>query len=154
MTEYVLAKSKKEMDAAKYLFREYTIAINIDLSFQHFEKELANLKMMYALPFGGIILCKKEHDFVGCIAVRKIAEKTGELKRMFVKSGYRNFGIGKVLLEKALELAKECKYERIRLDTLSNMAPVIHLYKQYGFYKIEPYYNNPLDSAIFLEKTL
>ena len=40
---------------------------------------------------------------MGCIAVRKIAENTGELKRMFAKSGYPNFGIGKILLEKALE---------------------------------------------------
>jgi hypothetical protein len=34
------------------------------------------------------------------------------------------------------------------------MEPAIYLYKQYGFFEIEPYYYNPNATAIFFEKKL
>lgn len=154
MTEYLLANTIKEYNAANCLFKEYAATTGIDLSFQNFDNELKELRKMYAAPTGGIILCRKENDYAGCVAIRKLSEKIGELKRMYVKPQFQNFGIGKALLKNALKLAEDCKYKWIRLDTLDFMQPAIHLYKQNGFYEIEPYYNNPNATAIFFEKNL
>ena len=77
-----------------------------------------------------------------------------ELKRMFIKPAYQKRGIGKTLLEKALELAKKLNYKFIRLDTLNYMTPAIYLYKQYGFYQIAAYYYNPNKTALYFEKLL
>ena len=151
MADYVIAKTDDEYRSAALLFKEYAAWLNIDLSFQHFEKELIELKTMYAAPQGGIILCKAAHEFIACVGIRKIESNIAELKRMFVKPGYQNRGIGKILLEKAVELAKKSNYSFIRLDTLNYMTAAINVYKQYGFYEIPAYYHNPNETAVYFE---
>lgn len=152
--KYAQVTSDEEYVEAKKLFREYAALINIDLTFQKFEEELSTINKMYAPPTGGIILCKADEIFVGCIAIRKIADSICELKRMYVSPFFQNRGIGKELLEKALQLAIDYNYKFIRLDTLNHMISAIHLYKHYGFYEIEPYYFNPNTTAVFFEKRL
>ena len=154
MISYIRANTNNHYTQAALLFKEYAEWLNIDLRFQHFEKELKELKSMYALPVGGIILCKNEEDFIGCAGIRKIDDSIAELKRMFVKPAYQKLGIGKKLLENSVKLAQELNYKCIRLDTLNFMIPAINLYKQYGFYEIEAYYYNPNANSVYLEKTL
>ncbi|MFT3909676.1 MAG: GNAT family N-acetyltransferase [Ferruginibacter sp.] len=154
MIENIHVHTDSEYEAAISLFRQYAAWLNIDLSFQHFEEELVSLKEMYAAPFGGIILCKKESEYAGCIAIRKIDADTAELKRMYVKPEFQQHGIGNALLQDALKLAKKYNYKKIRLDTLSNMTPAINLYKRNGFYEIPAYYFNPESTAVFFEKIL
>ena len=50
MADFILARAGKEYKAAAALFREPAACPDIDLGFQHFEEEFANLKSMYALP--------------------------------------------------------------------------------------------------------
>ena len=152
--KYITASSDEDYTEAKKLFREYAALIDIDLSFQKFEEELSGINKMYALPTGGIILCKANEKFVGCIAMRRIENGICELKRMYVNPQFQGRGIGKELLQKALQLAKDYNYELMRLDTLNHMTRAIHLYKQHGFYEIMPYYFNPNTTALFFEKRL
>jgi putative acetyltransferase len=154
MREYLIVKTDKEYNAAMQLFKEYAAWLNIDLGFQHFDEELKNLKAMYNSTDGGIILCKEKDDFIACVALRKITGDIAELKRMFVQPAHQHKGIGKILLEKAFTLALNCNYKYIRLDTLNHMTPAINLYKKYGFYEIEAYYNNPVNTAVYFEKKL
>jgi GNAT superfamily N-acetyltransferase len=151
MTEYIIADTDDEYKHAALLFKEYAVWLNIDLGFQHFEEELTEIKTMYALPKGGIILCKTGDEFIGCLGIRKIDSNTAELKRMFIKQAWQKQGIGKVLLGKAIKLAQKLNYTTIRLDTLNYMTPAIKLYKEYGFYEIPAYYNNPNTTAVYFE---
>jgi GNAT superfamily N-acetyltransferase len=107
---------------------------------------------MYGEPGGGIILCKTNDEYVGCVGIRRINSDTAELKRMFIKPAWQKQGIGKTLLVKAVELARELNYTTIRLDTLNYMKPAIKLYKGCGFYEIPAYYHNPNATAVYLEK--
>lgn len=154
MIHYYLAETDNDYAAAAFLFKEYAASININLDFQHFENELRDLRKMYAAPLGGIILAKYGKEIIGCVAIRKINEHAGELKRMYVQPGHQNNGIGKILLEKALELAKAYNYKVVKLDTLNYMLPAIFLYEQAGFYKTPPYYHNPNETAVYFEKVL
>lgn len=154
MPEYLLVKTNEEYTAAVLLFKEYAAWLNIDLGFQHFDDELQDLKQMYNAIEGGIILCKEGQSFIGCVAVRKKEENIAELKRMYVQPQHQHKGIGKNLLQQAIELARCCQYDYIRLDTLNHMLPAINLYKKYGFYEIEAYYHNPIATAVYFEKKL
>jgi len=151
MPDYIIADTGEEYIKAAGLFKEYAFWLNIDLSFQHFDEELQLLQTMYGPPDGGIILCKQDNEFIGCVAIRKIDEQTAELKRMFVREGFQGMGIGKTLLQKAIDLAVAGNYSSIRLDTLNYMQPAINLYKSYGFYEIPAYYNNPNATAVYFE---
>jgi len=151
MSSFITATTAKDYAAAQEMFRAYAKAININLDFQHFEEELTDLPKMYSLPQGGIILAKDQESVVGCVAIRRINEREGELKRMYVAPEYENKGFGKTLLQKALMLARECNYEKVKLDTLNYMSAAIHLYQQAGFYEIPPYYSNPISTAVYFE---
>ena len=151
MINYLTANTDEEYKNAAMLFKEYAARLNIDLSFQHFDEELIEIKTMYGLPGGGIILCKYRDEFIGCVGIRKIGNNIAELKRMFIKPDHQKKGIGKTLLEEAVELAKTLNYTAIRLDTLNYMTPAIKLYKSYGFYEIPAYYNNPNATAVYFE---
>lgn len=154
MPEYFLVKTEEEYKQAIVLFEEYATWLAIDLGFQHFDEELQNLKAMYNFADGGIILCKKDNSYIGCVAVRRITANIAELKRMYVQPAQQQKGIGKNLLVQAIALAVNCNYQYIRLDTLSHMVPAINLYKKYGFYEIASYYNNPVSTAVYFEKEL
>lgn len=151
---YLIAGTDLEYTYAVILFKEYAQWLNIDLSFQHFDDELLSLKTMYAAPNGGIVLCKDQDEFIGCVGIRKIDNDIAELKRMFVKPAYQKQGIGKILLEKAIELATALNYKIIRLDTLNYMTAAIKLYKQNGFYEMPAYYYNPNETAVYFEMKL
>jgi len=151
MSSFITATTAIDFSATQEMFRAYAKAININLDFQHFEEELTDLPKMYSLPQGGIILAKDQESVVGCVAIRRINEREGELKRMYVAPEYQNKGFGKTLLQKALILARECNYEKVKLDTLNYMSAAIHLYQQAGFYEIPPYYPNPISTAVYFE---
>jgi ribosomal protein S18 acetylase RimI-like enzyme len=154
MPEYILANSQLEYEAAQLLFNEYAQWLNIDLCFQNFDKELQQLSIMYATTTGGIVLCKKNNDFIGCSAIRKIDTTSCELKRMWVQLPYQKLGIGETLLKECIALAKKLNYKEIRLDTLKRLQPAIKLYKKYNFIETEAYYKNPNNDVVYMKLVL
>lgn len=154
MPEYIFVSTDDEYASAVKLFAEYAEWLNIDLSFQNFSEELIEVRTMYAPPKGCIILCKVNSDYVACVAVRPRENNTAELKRMYVKPLYQRKGIGKILLYKSLDFAKQFGYEKMRLDTLNTMTPAMNLYTKSGFYTIPAYYHNPEPTAVYFEKLL
>lgn len=151
MTDYLIAETAEDYRNAAMLFQEYAAWLNIDLGFQHFEEELDALQTMYAKPEGGIILCQTTGGMIGCVGIRKINDDTAELKRMYIKPAFQNRGMGKQLLQKAIELACSLHYKSIRLDTLDHMTAAINLYKKFGFCEIPAYYHNPNKNALYFE---
>ena len=154
MPEYILANSQLEYEAAQLLFNEYAQWLNIDLCFQNFDKELQQLSIMYAATSGGIVLCKKNNNFIGCSAIRKIDTTSCELKRMWVQLPYQKLGIGETLLKECIALAKKLNYKEIRLDTLKRLQPAIKLYKKYNFIETEAYYKNPNKDVVYMKLVL
>ncbi len=154
MGEVIIANTEQEYKAAAELFHQYADWLNIDLSFQHFNKEMESLEVMYSLPFGAILLYRHENIYKGCVGIRAINSEMAELKRMFVLPSQQHKGIGNTLLKAALEITKGMGYKSIRLDTLKTMTPAINLYKKYGFIEIPAYYFNPNDTAVYFEKSL
>ncbi len=151
---YKTAHSEYEFEQARVLFKEYADALGVDLSFQDFETELGTIHVQYNKPDGGLLLVFANDNPLACAAVRRLDERTAELKRMYVKTGYRGQRIGVELLKRSLNLAKDLGYQKIRLDTLENMSKAQELYMSFGFFNIPPYRYNPIRGTIYMEKTL
>jgi len=91
----------------------------------------------------------------GCVAFRKIDGNSCEMKRLFLRPGFRGKGLGRVLVEAAVQEARQLGYKRMRLDTVpGKMDDAIALYRSFGFREIEPYYDTPLNQTIFMELEL
>ena len=151
----IQAQTSEEIEKARQLFKEYSAWLQIDLCFQGFEKELAELPGDYAPPDGRLMLAYDDEELAGCVALRKIDEGICEMKRLFLRDKFRGQGLGRSLIEAIISEAKQIGYERMRLDTLPpKMGKAIALYNELGFKEIEPYYNNPVPGAMFMELSL
>ena len=136
------------------LFREYSSSIGVDICFQGFEQELANLPGKYAAPQGCVLLAFVDGKLAGCGALRPLDAATCEMKRLYVRSEFRGHHLGRALVESLVDVAKVVGYEKMRLDTLQTMQAAQTLYKSLGFQPIDPYYDNPLDAVVYLELKL
>lgn len=148
------AVSAEDIEVIRKLFREYQNSLGIDLGFQNFESELAELPGKYAPPEGRLYLAFEDQQVVGCAGLRKIEDDVCELKRLYVPPRNRGRGIGRQLALQALNDAREIGYGRMRLDTLPSMGPAQEMYRTLGFKPIAPYTNNPIEGTLFLELRL
>jgi ribosomal protein S18 acetylase RimI-like enzyme len=144
-----------DIPGVRKLFLEYAESLGFSLCFQGFDREVADLPGKYAAPGGAILLAEFESRLVGCVALRQLAEGVCEMKRLYVKPSARGFGLGRRLVTAILQRARQLGYEVIRLDTVpERMANAIRLYEDLGFREIQPYYDNPIPSALYLELKL
>ena len=148
------AHSQEHLEAIRELFTEYSHSLDIDLCFQGFTQELAELPGRYATPEGRLLLILEGATISGCVALRKIGDGTCEMKRLYVRPGFRRRGAGRLLATAIIEVAREIGYHRMRLDTLPSMHKAIALYRSLGFQPIHPYYENPSVGTIFMELDL
>ena len=156
--QMVVASSRQELDGVRLLFREYAKTLAIDLCFQDFDTELANLPGEYAPPRGALLLAFVAGEIAGCCALRPLDSvdyaDACEMKRLYVRPQYRGLGLGRRLVEDILEQARQADYACVLLDTLNDMEAARALYDDLGFEEVPPYYFNPIAGAHYLKAVL
>lgn len=149
-------RTARDLEATKTLFTAYVEWLDLDLSFQDFETEMASMPGKYAPPTGDLLTARDTltNTPLGCVAVRPLPSAGGvticEMKRLYVSPLGRGRGLGKELVKTAIGTAKRMGYSEIRLDTLPKMEAARSLYASLGFREIEPYYDTPLEGTFFL----
>ncbi|KAM9993608.1 hypothetical protein ACTFIZ_011557 [Dictyostelium cf. discoideum] len=164
-----IVEAYEKVDQVKILFKEYVEWLNIDLSFQNFSEEFNSLPGKYSIENDGrLYIAYSDELLAGCVGLRKInieindknnqqidddddnneqqqkkQQKICEMKRLFVKSEFRGLKIGKLLVERLINDAKEQNYDYMVLDTLKTLTRAISIYKSFGFIEFDPYYYNP-----------
>lgn len=148
----------RDLKAVRALFREYADWLAIDLSFQHFEEELAGLPGKYAAPAGRLILAwaaaPGQGEPLGCIALRPFGTETSgdcEMKRLYLRPAARGTGVGRALAARICEEARAIGYRRMVLDTLPpRMGAAVGIYQSLGFREIPAYTYNPIPGTLYL----
>jgi GNAT superfamily N-acetyltransferase len=129
-----------EYDAARRLLREYQAAIDVDLCFQGFDAELADLPARYAGGDAGLWLAWAGALPLGCVALvpagGSATAAAAELKRLYVRPEAQRQGIGRGLVETALAAAQAAGYASVRLETLTRLRQANRLYEDLGFVEV------------------
>lgn len=143
-----------DLAAVRDLFLEYAGSLNFSLCFQDFETELEGLPGAYAPPRGILLLARDGGEAAGCVGVRPLDEGHCEMKRLYVREHHRGSGLGRQLAERAIAFAREAGYAGMMLDTLPQMERAVRLYRELGFVRCAPYYDNSPIGSTCLELKL
>jgi GNAT superfamily N-acetyltransferase len=84
-------------------------------------------------PGGQMLLATLGGEPVGCAGLRRIDERTAELKRMYVRPHARGRGIARELLAACERQAQALGYQQIWLETGSMQPEAVSLYLTCGY---------------------
>jgi putative acetyltransferase len=148
------AIAPEQIAAARQLFEEYEASLGIELTFQGFQQEVADLPGAYVPPAGRLFLATSGTEPAGCVALRSLGAGICEMKRLYVRPNARGARLGRRLAETVIREARAIGYASMRLDTLPSMKEAFALYQTLGFREIAPYYATPIVGTRFMELPL
>ncbi len=155
------AETAAAIAAARTLMIEYRDSISTPLTFQGFDAEMAALPGKYTSPRGVILLGYLDHAATlpsGVIAFRELDANPHrpicEMKRLYVNPAARRVGMGRLLCNELITIARAANYAAMRLDTDEYMLPAQSLYKSLGFKSISKYNDDPIPNTLFYELIL
>jgi N-acetylglutamate synthase-like GNAT family acetyltransferase len=82
-------------------------------------------------------MAEVDRQVVGSIAIVSRSDWEAQLRWFLIQPDWRGKGLGRGLLERALQFCRGCGYRNIFLWTVSYLAAATHLYKAAGFQKTE-----------------
>ena len=139
----VLAFKADMQQSVGGFFEKCFSAVGIPYSPKDRHADIADVEQHYMQ--NGCFWCLFDNDvLIGTVAVRiiDVDNKVVELKRMFVLPEYQGKGYGRILLDHAIDYAREQQYNKICLDTRKQFSAAQHLYRSSGFKEIEKYNDN------------
>lgn len=139
--------------------RDLILALNSELSGRYPEQGACHFRLdadEVAEGRGAFLVAYRGQRPIGCGAVRRIEEGTGELKRMYVCLEERSRGVGRAILDALEEEAKQLRIHKLVLETGIRNPEAIAMYTRAGFSHIEPfgeYVGSPVSVCMAKELT-
>ena len=104
------------------------------------DKDLNDIESSYLLNSGffGVVVHRETNLIIGCFGLFAVNNCICELRKMYLLKETRGKGLGKFILDTAIQTAREKHSKKITLETISALMTAIFLYKSYGFKEIKP----------------
>ena len=90
-----------------------------------------------------------QEKVIGTVALKKVDDYTVELKAMYLDRNYRGKGLGRKLMDKAVDEARCLGFKSIVLDSMSSYKDALRLYEKTGF-KMTERYNDNVYADVFM----
>ncbi|GAB10596.1 putative acetyltransferase [Gordonia araii NBRC 100433] len=104
-------------------------------------------------PSGRFVLARNDGEPICCGCLQTIADGVGEIKRMWVRDGWRGAGLGSRVLRELERRAGEMELSVVRLDTHVSLVEAVAMYERAGYRRVDRYNDNPY-AGLFFEKRL
>ena len=104
-------------------------------------------------PHGGFVVLEEHGRAVAGGGVRRLDDRTCEIKRMYVAPEARGRGLGTALLAALEALGRDLGYAVARLDTGARQPGARRMYERAGYVAVPDYNGNPY-AAFWGEKRL
>jgi carbonic anhydrase len=156
LTEIAEAVSEWQVEQVRNLFREYQAELAPQYRARSLDAELAKLPGVYAPPKGKLLLATVTGQPVGCVGLRPFPrEGACEMKHLYVRPTFRGGRVGKELMERVIQEARDLGYSHLRLDTHPpTMQAAVAMYRKFGFQVVEPGPIEPVEGLVYMELPL
>lgn len=132
----------RRYDLLSPVAQELITALNAELSSMYPEPGATHFRLdpnEVAEGKGVFLVALRDNEPLGCGAIRRIEERSGELKRMYVRPEARGLGIGRRLLLALEAEAQALGLTCLLLETGTRQLEALGLYRQAGFLEIPAY---------------
>ncbi|MDP9310968.1 MAG: GNAT family N-acetyltransferase [Chloroflexota bacterium] len=140
MSRYVSSSGDVTIRSATNRDRERVeaLVVNILLEFglqPDFESSEADLKDIEATYDGGMFALVEDNvgNLVGTVAVLRVDDEICKLRKMYLIPPLRGIGVGRLMLEHAIGVARDLGFKTMTLETVSVLQDAIRLYRRAGF---------------------
>jgi GNAT superfamily N-acetyltransferase len=156
VSEIVEVTTPEQIELVRNLFAEYRAQLPVEYCFRSFDAEIAGLPGVYGPPKGTLLLATIVGQPVGCVGLRPFpVEGSCEMKRLYVRPGFRGGKLGRKLVDEVLRQAKLLGYSSMRLDTHPPTMPAaLDMYRKLGFREVGPEPLEPVEGLIYMELAL
>ena len=132
MITYRLAKNGDEKEVLKVI-GEALSKYGLSLEPNGEDFDVSDIEKYYLNNSGWFEVVLDDNKIVGSVGVYHIDENECELRKMYLLEGYQGKGIGKKLMDDALNMGRELGYKVMTLQTNSLLHKAIPLYEKSGF---------------------
>lgn len=116
------------------------------------DRDLYDIEASYIRRGGAFdVLVDEQGSIVGTVGLYPVDDSTVELRKMYFLKQIRGKGLGKSLLSRTIERARELGFERITLETASVLKEAIGLYTKFGFTDQPGFHADRCDRSFYLD---
>ena len=141
VNEKLIQNFKKEVEIISYNqnLKDDFKRLNVEWLNKYFtveaidEKVLSNPKKEILDRIGEIYFALYKDEVIGTCAIKKTAPKKYELLTMAVTEKFQSRGVGRMLMNKAIDFATSQKAKTLQLDTSRKLDKAMSLYEDMGF---------------------
>jgi putative acetyltransferase len=102
------------------------------------DADLNDIEKNYLAAGGSFELLEdREGNLLGMVGLCPLDEETCELRKMYFVPQVRGLGLGKLILERTINHARQSGFRKITLETAGVLKGAIHLYLSFGFMPVE-----------------
>ncbi len=94
-------------------------------------------------PHGLFLVAQQHRTDLGCVGLRFLPDRIGEVTRLFVTPAARGSGLGSRLMTDLETLAAEHGLVTLRLDTREDLVEARHLYARLDYLEMDPFNDGP-----------
>jgi len=116
------------------------------------DRDLTDIEANY-MARGGLfeVLEDDAGNVIGTIGLYPLDDETIEHRKMYFKPEIRGRGLGKKILARTIENARNLGYMRVYLETAYVLEQAVHLYEKFGFRPVDIKHTPRCDQGYILE---
>jgi len=102
----------------------------------YYDETTDALYELFQTPGAGYFVAEVDGEIVGgggIYPTDALPEGTCELVKMYLLPHGRGLGLGRTLIEKSLEFAKQSGYRQVYLETMPELKKALEVYAKFGF---------------------
>ena len=119
-------------------FHDYEVKFTAGTVYQ--DPTTDDLFSLFQTPKSQLWVAEADDKIVGCCGIfptENLSEGCTELVKFYISENGRGKGIGRLLLEKTIESAKELGYSQIYLESIPEFSTAVSIYEKQGFKFLE-----------------